>query len=472
MSHSTHLTFLQYVLGQELPRRIADTAILAIAANAVAYYVFHASLSDAAPVHMVLLYFCCVLAFMLFAQLDLYIAWPERPASATFIRLAASWALVLILGIFMSRMVHGIGRISHHWLLYWYLTSMVLLLLYRFVSHVALTRMHKQGFNFKRVIIVGYGETGQEMHRRALQQPWIGYEVHAVVGSAEQTENLQDANIARINKLEDIHAYVSANQIDEIWITLPMSAAAQLRPLQIHLRNTLVDIRWVPDTMAIQMISRRMTNFLGTPTVELNRPAPSGARGICKHLLDKLFALVALTALTPLFVAIGVAIKISSPGPVFFKQVRLGLNGKKFMIYKFRSMKLHQEHNKVTQATQGDPRITRIGQFLRRTSLDELPQFINVLLGDMSVIGPRPHAMQHNQMYEELLDLYMVRHRVKPGITGWAQIHGHRGETDTLEKMETRVQFDLHYIQNWSFLMDFRILLWTAFKGWSGKTAY
>lgn len=142
------------------------------------------------------------------------------------------------------------------------------------------------------------------------------------------------------------------------------------------------------------------------------------------------------------------------------------------MVYKFRSMNLHQEHQQLTQATQHDPRITRVGQFLRRTSLDELPQFINVLIGDMSVVGPRPHAMQHNLMYEELLELYMVRHRVKPGITGWAQIHGLRGETDTLDKMEKRVQFDLHYIRNWSLLMDFRIVAWTMFKGWTGKNAY
>ncbi len=135
-------------------------------------------------------------------------------------------------------------------------------------------------------------------------------------------------------------------------------------------------------------------------------------------------------------------------------------------------MKPHQESNVVTQATKNDPRITRIGEFIRRTSLDELPQFINVLLGDMSIVGPRPHALQHNDMYKDMLELYMLRHRVKPGITGWAQIHGHRGETDTLDKMAKRVQFDLYYIQHWSLWMDMRIILWTAFKGWTGKNAY
>jgi putative colanic acid biosynthesis UDP-glucose lipid carrier transferase len=208
------------------------------------------------------------------------------------------------------------------------------------------------------------------------------------------------------------------------------------------------------------------------PTVDLNRPISHGVRGILKHLLDKVFASLVLIMLSPLFLLVAFGIKYSSPGPVFFKQARLGLNGKQFMVYKFRSMKMHQEHGKVAQATQGDVRITPFGQFLRRTSIDELPQFINVLIGDMSVVGPRPHAMQHNIMYEEMLDMYMARHRVKPGITGWAQIHGLRGETDTLDKMEKRVQFDLHYIQNWSLLMDFRILAWTTFNGWTGKNAY
>jgi putative colanic acid biosynthesis UDP-glucose lipid carrier transferase len=157
---------------------------------------------------------------------------------------------------------------------------------------------------------------------------------------------------------------------------------------------------------------------------------------------------------------------------VLFRQPRLGLNGREFKVYKFRTMKVHQEQNTVTQATKNDPRITPIGGFLRRTSLDELPQFINVLLGDMSVVGPRPHALQHNEMYKDLLETYMLRHRVKPGITGWAQIHGHRGETDTVDKMARRVEFDLHYIQHWSLWMDVRIIIWTAFKGWTGKNAY
>jgi putative colanic acid biosysnthesis UDP-glucose lipid carrier transferase len=222
----------------------------------------------------------------------------------------------------------------------------------------------------------------------------------------------------------------------------------------------------------MQMLSSRMIDFMGFPTVDLNTPMSSGLGGVFKTLFDMSFALVALVLLAPLMITIAIAIKLTSPGPVLFKQPRLGLNGKKFSVYKFRSMKVHQEHGTVTQATKDDPRITPIGQFLRRTSLDELPQFLNVLKGEMSVVGPRPHALQHNEMYKDLLELYMLRHRVKPGITGWAQIHGYRGETDTVDKMAKRVQFDLHYIQNWSLWMDVKIIVWTAFRGWTGNNAY
>ncbi|MGZ3157859.1 MAG: exopolysaccharide biosynthesis polyprenyl glycosylphosphotransferase, partial [Burkholderiaceae bacterium] len=235
------------------------------------------------------------------------------------------------------------------------------------------------------------------------------------------------------------------------------------------------DIRWIPDTLGIQMLSHKVGDFMGFPAVDLNRPVSSGLNGIAKELFDKIFSFIVLILLTPLFIVIGIGIKLTSPGPIFFKQPRHGLNGKKFNVYKFRSMNVHQENvgnGTVIQAKKNDARTTPFGRFLRRTSLDELPQFINVLIGDMSIVGPRPHALQHNEMYKDRLDLYMLRHRVKPGITGWAQIHGYRGETDTIDKMEKRVQFDLYYIKNWSLWMDIRIILWTAFKGWTGNNAY
>jgi putative colanic acid biosynthesis UDP-glucose lipid carrier transferase len=343
---------------------------------------------------------------------------------------------------------------------------------YRVFVHGALRYLRRKGMNMKRVVIVGYGSTGREMHRRALFQDWAGYEVKAVHADPSDFAKITDANIVRINTLEEIPAYVVANAVHEIWITLPLVASPKMRDLQYLLRNALVDIRWVPDILGLHMLSNKVGDFLGFPAVDLNQPISSGVNGIIKDCFDKIFSLVALVLLLPLFIVLAVCIKLSSPGPIFFKQPRLGLNGRKFDVYKFRTMKVHQEHGVVTQATKNDSRLTPIGGFLRRTSLDELPQFFNVLRGEMSVVGPRPHALQHNEMYKDLLEMYMLRHRVKPGITGWAQINGHRGETDTVEKMATRVQFDLHYIQNWSLWMDIRIIIWTAFRGWTSENAY
>jgi putative colanic acid biosynthesis UDP-glucose lipid carrier transferase len=452
--------------------RLMDVLVLEIAGALASLIHFHITINETAPIHTVLLHFCSALAFLLFPQLELYTSWRGRSMPEMFVRLGASWALVLLIGLFFSFLIHHVGNVSRMWLFYWYTMGLSSMMLYRFFVYFSLRYLRTKGLNTKRVLIVGYGNTGREMHRRALVQDWAGYEVKAVHADPKDVDKIKDPAIARINTLEEIHDYVLANKIHEIWITLPLVASPKMQELQYLLRNALVDVRWVPDILGLQMLSNKVGDFLGFPAVDLNQPISSGFHGILKELFDKVFAIVTLILLLPLFAVIAICIKRSSTGPVFFKQPRLGLNGKKFDVYKFRTMKVHQEHGQVTQASKNDPRITPIGAFLRRTSLDELPQFINVLLGDMSVVGPRPHALQHNEMYKDLLELYMLRHRVKPGITGWAQIHGHRGETDTVDKMAKRVQFDLHYIQNWSLWMDIQIIVWTAFKGWTGKNAY
>ncbi|NMM26239.1 MAG: undecaprenyl-phosphate glucose phosphotransferase [Glaciimonas sp.] len=459
----------------EFSMRLIDVLVLLVAGHFASLWHFSAPLEMATPIHAVLLYFSCGLVFLIFPHFDLYASWRGRSMFSMFVRLALTLALVLLIGVFFSFLIHHVGALSRLWLTYWYLLSVIFLVMYRALVYATLRYLRKNGLNNKRVVIVGYGPIGQEMHKRALQQDFYGYEIKGVHTCASDTDidNLLKAPaIINIHKLENIHDFVTAHDIHEIWITLPMSASDQLHELQYLLRNALVDIRWIPDIFSLQMLSRKMIDFLGMPAVDLNRPTSSGLGGMGKGLFDKLFAFIVLILLLPLFVVIAIGIKYSSAGPVFFRQPRLGLNGKKFNIYKFRSMQVHQEHGKLTQATKNDSRITHIGQFLRRTSLDELPQFINVLLGDMSVVGPRPHALQHNEIYKDALGLYMLRHRVKPGITGWAQVNGHRGETDTIDKMEKRVQSDIYYIHNWSFWLDVRIIAWTAFKGWTGNHAY
>lgn len=452
--------------------RLMDVIALIAAGQLTGYVHFGMPLIEAAPIHIILLYFCCALAFLLFPQLEVYTSWRGRSLPAMLLRLASAWGLVLLIGVLFSFLIHHVGSLSRLWVSYWFLAGVLFLAISRVVVHTTLGVLRKKGLNIKRVIIVGYGSIGQEMHRRAMQYDWYGYEVKAVHAAPQEIRHVNDPTIIHLSRMEEIPHYAAANGIDEIWITLPMSASQQLLHLQRLLRNALLDIRWIPDTLSMQMLSCRMVDFMGFPVVDLNMPVSSGLGGVVKDLFDRTFALVALILLAPLFVVLATLIKLSSPGPVFFKQPRLGLNGRQFNVYKFRTMKLHDEHGIVKQATQNDPRVTKIGHFLRRTSLDELPQFFNVLKGEMSVVGPRPHALQHNEIYKDLLELYMLRHRVKPGITGWAQIHGYRGETDTVDKMAKRVQFDLHYIQNWSMWMDLKIIAWTALKGWTSKNAY
>lgn len=323
----------------------------------------------------------------------------------------------------------------------------------------------------KRVLMIGYGKTAQKLHQRVQQQRHSVYRIVAIHESDDTC--LVDSDIERLHNTAQITDAITRLAVSEIWVALPFSDLSRWHQLQPLLCQLFVDLRWVPDTDTMTILSHRCRDFLGIPMVDLNHPASTGLRGLGKALFDRGFALCVLILLLPLFAVLSLAIKYSSSGPVFFKQPRLGLNGQRFEVYKFRSMKLHQEgEGKLTQATRDDPRVTPVGRFMRRTSLDELPQFLNVLKGDMSVVGPRPHALIHNDLYKDKLVMYMQRHRVKPGITGWAQINGCRGETDTEEKMARRIALDLNYIRNWSFLMDLKIILWTAFKGWTDTNAY
>lgn len=421
--------------------------------------------------HNTLLYFCSALAPWIFPRFDLYSSWRGRSQWQLSGQTALALLAILTTGILLGFLTRQLGELSRLWVSAWYLVAVAAMTLSRAVLYATLSWLRRSGANAKRVLIVGYGATGRELHRRATTQQWTGYQIVATYDSGGAAP--LDTRIEALRALDGIAPAVERHRIHEVWITLPLNDSSKLQALQQQLGNALVDIRWVPDVIALHMLSHRAVDFLGIPVIDLNRPASGGIAGIGKELFDRGFAAAALVALAPLLLAIAIAIKCTSPGPVFFSQPRLGLNGRRFKVLKFRSMRQHTEDNgQVTQATRKDPRITPVGHFLRRMSLDELPQFLNVLAGDMSVVGPRPHALAHNDLYKDKLAMYMQRHRVKPGITGWAQINGYRGETDTEEKMARRIEFDLYYIRHWSFWMDMKIILWTAFKGWTGNNAY
>jgi putative colanic acid biosynthesis UDP-glucose lipid carrier transferase len=450
--------------------RAGDVLIVYATGSLSALLYFPAGLASLSAVHGAVLYFCCALSAAILPHFDLYSSWRGRSLLLLSSQAALALTVVLSIGVLFAFLIRQLGELSRLWMMLWYLLAVTTIMLSRTLLYSLLSGLRQNGLNNKRVIIVGYGRTGRELHRRALAQQWTGYQIVATYDSDGSAP--VDAHIDTLRSITEVPDAVTRHRAHEVWITLPLAQSPQLQQLQTLLSNTLVDVRWVPDVVAIRILSHRTVEFLGMPVVDLNHAASSGLRGLTKDLFDRLFAAVVLLALSPLLIGIAIAIKWTSPGPVFFRQPRLGLNGRRFNVLKFRSMRVHQEHGRVTQATREDPRITPLGRFLRRTSLDELPQFINVLTGDMSVVGPRPHALVHNDLYKNKLAMYMQRHRVKPGITGWAQINGYRGETDTDEKMARRIQFDLYYIRHWSFWMDLKIIAWTAIKGWTHKNAY
>ncbi|MGF6399717.1 undecaprenyl-phosphate glucose phosphotransferase [Pseudomonas frederiksbergensis] len=283
--------------------------------------------------------------------------------------------------------------------------------------------------------------------------------------SSKPNELSTNVNAHRIvGQLQELRELIRVHDVRRLYIALPLSEAKQVEALYIDLLDSNVDVVWVPDLGSMTLLNHSVSELDGLPAIHLNESPltsyPTAA--LSKTMLDRSLAALALIGFSPLLLIIAVAVKISSPGPIIFKQERHGWNGKIIKVWKFRSMRLHDDHQ-VRQAGREDPRITPVGRFIRRTSIDELPQFFNVLQGHMALVGPRPHAIAHNDYYTGKIQAYMARHRIKPGITGLAQISGCRGETETLDKMQKRVEIDLNYINNWSLWLDIKILIKTPF---------
>ncbi|MFZ2649856.1 MAG: undecaprenyl-phosphate glucose phosphotransferase [Burkholderiaceae bacterium] len=262
----------------------------------------------------------------------------------------------------------------------------------------------------------------------------------------------------RLGGLKDVAEYVSVNGVREVYITLPLGSQPRIVELLERVQGTTASLYFVPDVFGISIIQGRLQDMNGVPVVGICETPFTGTNDLLKRASDVILASLILAIVSPLMLLVAIGVKLSSPGPVLFVQRRNGLDGGEIAVYKFRSMISQDDGAEVPQATRGDPRITPFGAFIRRTSLDELPQFFNVLQGTMSVVGPRPHAVAHNELYRQVIKAYMVRHKVKPGITGWAQVHGHRGETDTIEKMQSRVEYDLEYLRNWTLRLDLQII--------------
>ena len=313
----------------------------------------------------------------------------------------------------------------------------------------------------QKTLIVGTGELALGLAKKISQVenlPLVG------LVSNGATPNLDSDAPRVVGDQEDLLELIKDHDIRRLYITLPLAEAAKIEAMYVDLLGANVDVVWVPDLNSLTLLNHSVKIVDGLPAICLNE-SPLTSRptaALSKSLVEKGVALLAIILLSPVLLFIALAVKINSPGPVFFKQDRHGWNGKVIQVWKFRSMRVHDDRE-VVQASRNDSRITAVGRFIRRTSLDELPQLFNVLQGQMALVGPRPHAVAHNHYYSGKILAYMARHRIKPGITGLAQISGCRGETDTIDKMQRRVEMDLHYINNWSLWLDLKILVKTPF---------
>ena len=404
---------------------------------------------------------------------NLYSLHTLRSPAAQVGRIIVAWGVVIMALLALGFFTKTSNEFSRIWFLLWSSMGLSFLFLNRFVGALIVARLNRRGRLRARVAIVGAGGIGQRLAEHLSGQ---GAKGSTVVGVWDDRGTRVPPAISGFQvrgTVDDLIAYARDKEVDDIIIALPWQASARIRQVARKLYVVPANVRICPDLVGFGIPLRGFSSMEGVPLLNIYERPLSGWALVTKVLEDRALAAVLLLLFAPLMLLIALAIKLDSPGPVLFRQRRYGFNNNPFDVFKFRSMQVAAGDDPTArQATRDDPRITRIGALLRRTSLDELPQLINVLKGDMSIVGPRPHAVAHNEKYARVIDEYMCRHRVKPGITGWAQINGWRGETETPEKMSMRVQYDLYYIENWSLLFDLRILFMTALVGFTNRNAY
>jgi putative colanic acid biosysnthesis UDP-glucose lipid carrier transferase len=389
-------------------------------------------------------------------------------AMGVVVRWMALLAVLLVIGYATKFSAHYSRRAMATWAL----LAPTLIVVVTLALHEIMRRFLLDPANARKTVLAGCTESSLALAKRLSRASEFGMDVAGFFDDRGPERLGIDGEVNLLGKLSDLAAYVRTHNIEVIFIALPVKQVTRVMDLVEELRDTTASIYYLPDLILFDLIQARSIVIDGIPAVSMCETPFFGYRAIAKRVTDILISGTVLILAAPLMILIAVLVRLSSPGPVIFRQRRYGLNGEEIIVYKFRTMTVTEDGATVTQATKADPRTTRVGRVLRRYSLDELPQLINVLTGGMSLVGPRPHAVAHNETYRKLIKGYMVRHKVKPGITGLAQVNGLRGETRTLEQMEARVRYDLEYLRNWSFELDIEILLKTAVRVFNDGQAF
>jgi putative colanic acid biosynthesis UDP-glucose lipid carrier transferase len=419
-------------------------------------------------------------AIVIVAVLCLVLVTPTREVSTqlTSARLSAvvdvifRWLLLLAVMLAIGYATKSLDGYPRRIFLTWAVVTPVALIGATLIMHEIMRRFLMNAFDARSAIIAGYNNSSLELARRLESNPGMRLDVAGFFDDRSSDRLGMEPGAKLVGSLSELGEYVKQHRTDVIFIALPIRHVKRVMNLLDDLRDTTASIYYVPDIFVFDLIQARSGEIHGIPVVAMCETPFYGYRGVVKRLTDTALSVIILLLLLPLLVVIALLVKFTSPGPVIFKQRRYGLDGREIAVYKFRSMRVTEDGERIVQASKTDSRITPIGSILRRSSLDELPQLINVLQGRMSLVGPRPHAVAHNEEYRKLIKGYMVRHKVLPGITGLAQVNGCRGETAQLEQMEARVNYDLDYLRHWTPMLDIKIILLTVVKIFRDDKAY
>ena len=419
-----------------------------------------------------------LLTWIVFNAGGLYVSWRGRGLIDHIRTASICWLSVVVLLILSGYLVGVSALYDRTWVIVWAVLGLTVISSIRVAVMATLRAIRKRGLNHKRVVVVGGGTWGGQVIRRIQSADRLGLDVVCVLDHNSELHGCKIDGVPVLGGHDLLLDVIAKYSVDEVWICLPLGSHRSegndhIGSIMEMLGNSTVTQRLLPEFEEMRILNQPVTEIIGLPVVNLNTSPMRGLNRFIKGVEDRLLALLILILVSPLMVVIAIAIKLDSKGPVFYRQRRHGWDGKPFAVWKFRTMSEYREKSStVTQATKHDPRVTKVGALLRKNSLDELPQFLNVLQGKMSIVGPRPHAIEHNEYYKKQIKSYMQRHRVKPGITGWAQINGFRGETAEIEKMRARVNLDLYYIEHWSLWFDINIIARTLLHGFRDENAY
>ena len=410
-----------------------------------------------------------VFAGLLFPIFTVYRVWRGSSTLSEIKYLTMAWVMVGLLLSGLAFITKSGADYSRSWMGLWFASTWVLLVGSRVLLRMILCWMRSSGFNHRHVVIVGTGDQAAVVADRLRRSSWFGLEISALFGTNAEKLPAWLRKKKIITDVSELRRYVDEGGIDQVWISLPHSEEALIRKVISALDGSLAEIRYVPDIFEYQLMHHSLSEIAGVPVVNISYSAIDGMNKFVKSVEDYVLATVLLILASPLMMLIVIGVKMSSPGPVLYRQRRVGWNGNEFTILKFRSMPIEAEKETgPVWASQMDNRATVFGSFLRKTSLDELPQLFNVLKGEMSLIGPRPERPMFVEQYKNEIPHYMKKHLVKAGVTGWAQVHGWRGNTC----LHTRIEHDLYYIENWSLWLDIKIIVMTIFRGLVHKNAY